>query len=125
MEPKKFSSGKHQYTKWGKTTEVRTMSESQAQPNALPGGQVQLQVDMDDATAQGVYANLAGVMHTETEFLLDFLFMQPNQPKAKLRARVISSPLHTKRLLAALADNVRKYEERFGPISVGPSGPKA
>ncbi|MFA6004767.1 MAG: DUF3467 domain-containing protein [Elusimicrobiota bacterium] len=115
MEPKKFSSGKHQYTKWGKTTEVRTMSEPKNQPEPA----VQLQVDMDEAMAQGVYANLAGVMHTETEFVIDFLFLQPNQPKAKLRSRVVSSPVHTKRLLAALADNLRKYEARFGPISTG------
>lgn len=120
MEPKKFASGKHQYTKWGKTTEVRTMSEPKSQPETG----VQLQVDMDDAMAQGVYANLAGVMHTETEFVLDFLFLQPNQPKAKLRSRVVSSPVHTKRLLAALADNVRKYEERFGAIPAGPAGPQ-
>ncbi|MBI5242991.1 MAG: DUF3467 domain-containing protein [Elusimicrobia bacterium] len=97
------------------------MSEQKDQPNQG----VQLQVDMDDATAQGAYANLAGVMHTETEFVLDFLFLQPNQPKAKLRARVISSPMHTKRLLAALADNVRKYEDRFGVIAERPIAPSA
>jgi len=112
MEPKKYVSGKHQYTKWGKVTEVRTMSETKTPQEPS----TQLQVDMDDATAQGVYANLAGVMHSETEFILDFLFLQPNAPKAKLRSRIISSPVHTKRLLAALADNVRKYEARFGPI---------
>jgi len=77
---------------------------------------VQLEISADDETAQGVYANLAGVAHSETEFVLDFLFLQPGQPKAKLRSRVISSPAHTKRLLAALADNVRKFEERFGVI---------
>jgi hypothetical protein len=118
MEPKKFKSGKHQYTKWGNVTEVRTMTEQTPPPSAP---QPQLQVDMDDATAQGVYANLAGVMHTETEFVFDFMFLQPNQPKAKLRARIISSPVHTKRILAALADNIRRYEERFGPIKAGPA----
>ena len=121
MEPKKFASGKHQYTKWGKTTEVRAMTEQETE--AAP--QAQLQVDMDEATAQGVYANLAGILHTETEFILDFLFLQPNSPKAKLRSRVISSPVHTKRLLAALADNVRKYEERFGTIPAGAPAQKA
>ena len=125
MEPKKFVSGKHQYTKWGELTEVRTMSEPKTQSQALPAGQVQLQVEMDDVTAQGVYANLAAMSHTETEFVLDFLFVQPNQPKAKLRSRVISSPVHAKRVLAALADNVRKYEERFGTINAGRPGPKS
>ncbi len=112
MEPTKYAKGKHQYTKWGKTTEVKTVPQ---QPTD-PAPQVQLQVDTDEATAQGVYANLAGVTHTDTEFILDFLFVQPHAPKARLRARVISSPLHTKRFLAALADNVRKFEERFGPL---------
>lgn len=78
--------------------------------------QMQLEVNMDDSTAQGIYANLAGIVHSETEFLMDFLFLQPNQPKAKLRARIISSPAHAKRFLAALSENIRKYEERFGVI---------
>ena len=77
---------------------------------------VQLQVEMDDATAQGLYANLAGVTHSETEFILDFLFLQPNQPKAKLRSRIISSPVHTKRFMLALVENIKRYEERFGVI---------
>lgn len=77
---------------------------------------MQLEVQMDEATAQGIYANLAGVTHSETEFIFDFLFLQPNQPKAKLRARVISSPVHTKRLMAALEENIKRYEERFGVI---------
>jgi hypothetical protein len=77
---------------------------------------MQLEVQMDEATSQGIYANLAGVTHSETEFIMDFLFLQPNQPKAKLRARIISSPVHTKRLLAALVENIKRYEERFGVI---------
>lgn len=80
------------------------------------GKAVQLQVEMDETTAQGIYSNLAGVTHSEMEFVLDFLFLQPNQPKAKLRSRIISSPAHTKRLVAALLENIKKYEERFGVI---------
>lgn len=88
------------------------MSENKQDPNKP----IQLEVQMDETTAQGLYANLAGVTHSETEFILDFLFLQPNQPKAKLRARVISSPVHTKRFLAALVENIKRYEERFGVI---------
>jgi hypothetical protein len=77
---------------------------------------VQLEIDVDDAIAQGIYANLAGVAHNETEFIMDFLFVQPGKPKARLRSRIISSPAHTKRFLLALSDNIRKYEERFGVI---------
>ncbi|MDD5655696.1 MAG: DUF3467 domain-containing protein [Elusimicrobia bacterium] len=78
-----------------------------------------LQVDIDDETARGIYSNLALITHSETEFLLDFLFMQPNAPKAKVLARVVSSAVHAKRLLWALKDNIDKYEARFGPIAAG------
>lgn len=87
------------------------MSENKPETKSM-----QLEVQMDEATAQGIYANLAGVTHSETEFIFDFLFLQPNQPKAKLRARVISSPVHTKRFLTALLENIKRYEERFGVI---------
>ncbi len=76
----------------------------------------QLQVELDDQTAQGAYSNLALITHNETEFVLDFIFVQPQQPKAKVRARVISSPAHIKRFLAALQDNIKKYEQKFGEI---------
>jgi len=76
----------------------------------------QLQVDIDDVTARGVYANLALISHSETEFTLDFIFLQPHSPKAKVLTRIISSPVHAKRLLWALKDNIEKYEARFGPI---------
>lgn len=84
--------------------------------NENPQREVQIQVEMDAVTAQGVYTNLAMVNHTETEFTIDFLFIQPQQPKATVRARIISSPKHTRRLIEALQDNLAKYERRFGTI---------
>jgi hypothetical protein len=83
---------------------------------------VRLEIQIDDDVAQGIYANLALVNHTETEFTIDAMYLQPQQPKAKVRARLISSPQHTKRLLKALEDNIRRYEERFGHIDLmGPN----
>jgi hypothetical protein len=78
-----------------------------------------LQVDIDEATARGVYANLALITHSETEFILDFIFMQPHSPKAKVLTRLVSSPVHAKRLLWALKDNIDKFEARFGAIPAG------
>jgi hypothetical protein len=75
-----------------------------------------LQVQIDDDVAQGVYSNLVLLNHTENEFVLDFAFIQPSNGRAKVRTRVISSPRHTKRLLAALQKNIERYEERFGTI---------
>ncbi len=78
-----------------------------------------LQVQIDDDIAQGVYSNLVLLNHTENEFVLDFAFIQPSNGRAKVRARVISSPRHTKRLLQALQKNLERYEELFGTIDVG------
>lgn len=83
---------------------------------APPKGAVQLKVRMDDDVAQGSYANVALVVHSESEFVLDFMFVQPNRAEAKVNSRVILSPLHAKRLLAALVENVARYEARHGTI---------
>ncbi len=83
--------------------------------------QVQIQIQLDDDVAQGIYANLALVNHTETEFTIDVMYLQPQQPRAKVRTRIISSPKHTKRLMLALQENIRRFEERFGTIDL--SGP--
>ncbi|MCD6500235.1 MAG: DUF3467 domain-containing protein [Deltaproteobacteria bacterium] len=82
-------------------------------------GQPQLQLQIDDGTAQGIYSNLAMIYHSENEFVLDFAYIQPGpQPaRAKVRARIILSPKHVLRLLQAVQTNVDKFEERFGPIS--------
>ena len=76
----------------------------------------EIQIQMDDATAQGMYSNLALIVHNETEFNFDFIYVQPEQPKATVRARIISSPSHTKRFFLALEQNIKHYEEQFGAI---------
>lgn len=80
----------------------------------------QIQIEIDELTAQGVYSNLAIISHSQDEFILDFIFIQPQVPKAKVRARIITSPGHIKRFLAALQDNIKKYEEKFGEIKTEP-----
>lgn len=76
----------------------------------------QIQIDVDEAVAQGAYSNLVLINHNENEFVLDFAYLQPSTPRARVRSRIISSPRHTKRLLRALEHNLRRYEERFGKI---------
>jgi hypothetical protein len=79
---------------------------------------VQIQIQLDDDVANGQYVNMALVNHTETEFTLDFVYVQPQQPKAKVRSRIITNPKHMKRLLAAIQDNINKYEAKHGIIQV-------
>jgi len=80
--------------------------------------EIQLQIQLDESVADGNYVNMALVNHTETEFTLDFIYVQPQQPKAKVRSRVITNPKHMKRLILAMQDNVAKYESKFGVIQL-------
>jgi len=78
--------------------------------------EIKLEIQLDEEIAQGIYANLAVVNHSDSEFILDFIFVQPQAPRAKVRSRVITSPSHAKRMLLALQENVARYEKMFGPI---------
>ncbi len=80
---------------------------------------VQVQIEIDPATAVGAFVNLAMVNHTDSEFTLDLLYLQPQAPRATVRARAIMTPKHMKRLLLALQDNLGKYEAQFGAIDLG------
>ena len=92
------------------------MSEKPATPPTL-----QLQIEIDAATANGMFVNMALVNHTETEFTIDLIYAQPQAPKATVRARAITTPKHLKRLLLAIQDNLGKYEARFGKVELGDS----
>jgi hypothetical protein len=72
---------------------------------------------IDPSAERGVYSNSATIFHNETEFLFDFGFSLPGpKPVVKVFSRIITSPQHAVRFLNALADNIRKYEDKFGPI---------
>ncbi len=77
----------------------------------------QLNIELSEEVAEGTYANLAVISHSPTEFVLDFIRMMPNMPKAKVKSRVILTPHHAKKLLHALQDNINKYEAQHGKIN--------
>ena len=76
----------------------------------------QLNIEISEEVADGIYSNLAIITHSNSEFVLDFVRVMPGVPKAKVKARVLLTPQHAKRLMRALADNVQKYEAVHGPI---------
>jgi len=81
----------------------------------------QMSIQTDAQTVVGVYSNLMMITHRKEEFILDFLFVQPQrspqgQAVANLRSRVITSPEHMKRIVKAMQENIRRYEESFGII---------
>ena len=73
--------------------------------------------------AQGVYSNGLMVNVSETEVTLDFLYVQPAQPRAKVRSRVIVSPVQAKRMIRLLGENLKRFEERFGAVREAPRRP--
>lgn len=80
-----------------------------------------ISIQIDPQQASGVYSNLMMVTHRKEEFVLDFLFVQPQkgpqgQQLANLRSRVVTSPEHAKRILRAMQENLARYEHAFGPI---------
>ncbi|MFZ1658191.1 MAG: DUF3467 domain-containing protein [Flavobacteriales bacterium] len=81
----------------------------QARPN-------QLNIEISEEVADGIYSNLAIITHSNSEFVLDFVRVMPGVPKAKVKARMLLTPQHAKRLMRALADNVQKFEAAHGAI---------
>lgn len=84
----------------------------------------QINIELTEEVAEGIYANLAMIAHSNSEFVIDFIRLMPGVPKAKVKSRVVITPEHAKRLLNALSDNIRKYEETFGAIKKTDDMPK-
>lgn len=80
--------------------------------------QNQLNIELTEEIAQGVYSNLAIITHSTSEFVVDFVRVMPGIPKAGVKSRIILTPEHAKRLLLALQDNVMKFEQQNGTIKV-------
>ena len=94
--------------------------------------QEQINIELDERIAEGVYSNLAIINHSSSEFVLDFVSIMPGLPKAKVKSRIVLTPQHAKRLIKALADNVHRFELAHGeikdteqapiPLNFGPTG---
>ena len=83
----------------------------------------QVNIELSEEVAEGIYSNLAIISHSNSEFVIDFIRMLPNVPKAKVKSRIILTPGHAKRMLKALSDNVKKYEAQHGTINEGGQNP--
>ncbi|SDW34181.1 DUF3467 domain-containing protein [Aequorivita viscosa] len=94
--------------------------------------QGQINIELDEAVAQGIYSNLAIINHSVSEFVVDFVTIMPGIPKSKVKSRIILTPQHAKRFLKALGDNVHRFEKAHGeikdyeqppiPLNFGPTG---
>ncbi|HET8837699.1 MAG TPA: DUF3467 domain-containing protein [Flavobacteriaceae bacterium] len=104
-------------------------NENKKQPK---GNQKQINIELEEAVAQGIYSNLAIINHSVSEFVVDFVNIMPGTPKSKVKSRIILTPQHAKRLLNALGENIRRFENAHGeikdyekqpiPLNFGPTG---
>jgi len=85
----------------------------------------QIQIELPEDVAEGIYANFAVITHSPSEFVIDFARMVPGAPKAKVQGRIIMTPMNAKMLLKALEDNIKKFEDKFGEIKTPDKMPEA
>ena len=78
--------------------------------------QQKINIELTEEVADGIYANLAVINHSASEFIVDFIKIMPGVPKAKVKSRIILTPQHAKRLVRALNDNVKRFESVHGVI---------
>ncbi|RYZ53550.1 MAG: DUF3467 domain-containing protein [Sphingobacteriales bacterium] len=98
--------------------------------NIQPQGQIN--IELDESVAEGIYSNLAIINHSASEFVVDYVCIMPGTPKSKVKSRIILTPQHAKRLLKALGENIQRFEQAHGeirefeqphiPLNFGPTG---
>ncbi|AEV32464.1 DUF3467 domain-containing protein [Owenweeksia hongkongensis] len=76
----------------------------------------QVNVELSEEIAEGIYSNLAIINHSSSEFVLDFIKIMPGVPKARVKSRIVLTPQHAKRFLRAMQDNVARFEAQHGEI---------
>lgn len=81
-----------------------------------PENNNQLNIEISEEMADGTYANLAIITHSQAEFVFDFVSVMPGSPKSKVKSRIIMTPFHAKRLMRAIVENVQKFEDANGVI---------
>lgn len=100
------------------------MADEQRDDKPAANAPVRLKIKAGEEISRGVYANLALVHNKELEFVLDFVFVEPQRPAGQVVSRVVTNPRTAKLLLKGMQEMVRRYEERFGEIAV-PETPTA
>ncbi|MFZ0389051.1 MAG: DUF3467 domain-containing protein [Calditrichia bacterium] len=80
--------------------------------------QQQINIELPQEQAEGIYSNLALITHSPAEFVIDFTRVMPGVPKTKVYSRIVMTPQHAKSLLKAMEDNIKKYESQYGEIKL-------
>lgn len=78
----------------------------------------QINIELGEPEAQGIYSNLVIISHSMAEFVFDFTRILPGLSRARVHARIVMTPQHAKLFWMALGENIRKYEQQYGEIRV-------
>ncbi len=81
--------------------------------------QVSVQLPED---LEAIYSNFAVITHSPSELVIDFARLLPRMPRSKVYARIVMTPMHAKLLHRALAENLTKFEDRYGEINTPDEG---
>ena len=79
----------------------------------------QINIELGEKEAEGIYSNLVLISHSQAEFVIDFTRMLPGVPKTRVYSRIIMAPIHAKLFLKALQENVENFEKENGEIKIG------
>lgn len=92
------------------------MADEKKTEQQMPMQDGNLNVELSEDIAEGIYSNLAIINHSPSEFVLDFIKIMPGVPKARVKSRIVLTPQHAKRFLRAMGDNIARYEQQHGEI---------
>lgn len=81
-------------------------------------GQQQVQINIDQEKIEAKYCDQTMISHNPFGFSFDFAQQIPQMNMIKILSRIAMSPEHVKAFSEALADNLKKYEEKFGEIEL-------
>jgi len=80
--------------------------------------QKKLNIKLDEKVGEGIYSNFCMITNSPSEFILDFGRIVPGLPSAKIYSRIMTTPQHAKQFLNTLLQNIEKFEEKHGEITL-------
>ena len=89
------------------------------QPGRMQPQRLNIEIPQD---LEAIYANFALITHSPSEIVVDFARLLPNQPKSRVHARIVMTPMNAKLVYRALGENLQKFEKQFGEIKTPDQG---
>ena len=90
-----------------------------SQPPQKPPQKRQIRLEIPNKL-DSTYANAVMISQTHSEIVMDFIQLMPNDPRARVRSRVVMTPANAKSFLKALETNLQRFEDKHGEISMPP-----